>query len=312
MTAHTQTAHTAPMPQSSAGSTGTLDPVATFTELRQRLFGVAYRMLGSVADAEDILQETYVRWQEVVNSNTPVESPSAYLTTMVSRRCLDELRSARRQREAYVGPWLPEPLIKDDHLDPILSTEQADTISTAFLVVLEALSPGERAAFLLHDVFGYAYSELAHMLGRAEPACRQLVTRARRRIAERRPRFEVSREEHSRLLQEFTVAATAGNLDGLVSLLAEDVVLRADGGGVVQAARNPVLGADRVARFLLGVRNKVPAGLRYVDGPVNGLPGILMYDGSTLFGTMSFDVGAGKIRNVFIQVNPHKLPGTRP
>ena len=285
-----------------------MDAVATFSEQRPRLFGVAYRMLGSVADAEDVLQETYLRWQEVVNDHTPVESPSAYLTTMVSRRCLDELRSARRQRESYVGEWLPEPLIADDYLDPAQTTELADTISTAFLVVLEALSPGERAAFLLHDVFGYGYPELARILGRAEPACRQLVARARKRVAERRPRFEVSREEHSRLLQEFTQAATAGNLDGLVSLLAHDSVLRSDGGGVVNAARNPILGPDRIARFLLGIQEKAPPGLRYEDGIVNGLPGIIMRLHESIYGTVSLEVGDGKIQNIFIQVNPHKLP----
>src|SRR5688572_30035828 len=233
-----------------------MDAAAVFAEERPKLFGVAYRMLGSVTDAEDVIQETFLRWQEVVNAGTRVESPSAYLTTMVSRRCLDELRSARRRREEYVGAWLPEPLLEDDRLDPAATTELSDTLSTAFLVVLEALSPGERAAFLLHDVFGYEYPEIARILGRAEPACRQLVTRARRRVAERRPRFDVSPEVHARLLNEFLRAMTAGDLDGLVGLLAEDAVLRADGGGVVSAARNPIIGSERIAKWTIGALEK--------------------------------------------------------
>jgi RNA polymerase sigma-70 factor, ECF subfamily len=291
-------------------TTPTLDPVAVFTEARPRLFGVAYRMLGSVSDAEDIIQDTYLRWQEVVRTGAPIESPSAFLTTMVSRRCLDELRSARRRREAYVGQWLPEPLVEATVPDPAASTELADTVSTAFLVVLEALSPGERAAFLLHDVFGYGYDELSRILERGEPACRQLVARARKRIAERRPRFTVSPEVHDRLLQEFFQAATAGNLEGLVGLLAEDAVLVAAGGGVVQASRNPIEGADRVARFLLGVQAKAPPGLSYRLGPVDGRTGVLMELDGRLYGTAAFDVQAGRIQSVFVQVNPNKLPVT--
>jgi RNA polymerase sigma-70 factor (ECF subfamily) len=284
-----------------------MDAVAVFAEERPKLFGVAYRMLGSVADAEDVVQETYLRWQEVVDVGTAIDSPSAYLTTMVSRRCLDELRSARRRREEYVGEWLPEPLLADDRLDPAQQTELVDSLSTAFLVVLEALSPGERAAFLLHDVFGYEYPELARILGRAEPACRQLVTRARRRVHERRPRFEVSPEEHTRLLNEFMHASAAGDLDGLVGLLAEDAVLRADGGGIVTAARNPIVGADRVARWLFGVAQKAPPGLTSTVETVNGLPGIVMRVDGALYGVASIEVRDGRIQGVYIQVNPEKL-----
>jgi len=284
-----------------------MDAVTIFAEQRPKLFGVAYRMLGSVADAEDVIQETYLRWQEVADGGTGIESPSAYLTTMVSRRCLDELRSARRRREQYVGEWLPEPLLEDDRVDPEATTELEDSLSTAFLVVLEALSPGERAAFLLHDVFGYEYSELARILGRAEPACRQLVTRARRRVAERRPRFDVSPEEHARLLGEFMHATTAGDVDGLVSLLAHDAVLRADGGGVVTADSNPIEGADRIARWFFGVMTKAPPGFAIDFGPVNGLPGLVMRVEGAMYGVMSIEVRDSKIQNVYIQVNPEKL-----
>jgi RNA polymerase sigma-70 factor (ECF subfamily) len=285
-----------------------MDAVAVFAEQRPKLFGVAYRMLGSVADAEDVIQETYLRWQEVANADDEIQSPSAYLTTMVSRRCLDELRSARRRREEYVGEWLPEPLLEDDHLDPAATTELADSLSTAFLVVLEALSPGERAAFLLHDVFGYEYPELARILGRAEPACRQLVTRARKRVAERRPRFDVVPEEHERLLNEFLHATQAGDLNGLVSLLADDAVLRADGGGLVTAARNPVHGPERIARWSIGVVEKAQWDISYEVATVNGLPGLIMRSGSVLYGVISLDVRDGRIQNIYIQVNPTKLP----
>jgi len=286
-----------------------MDATAMFMEQRPRLFGVAYRMLGSVADAEDVVQETFLRWQEVIGPGAVVvESPQAYLTTMVSRRCLDELRSARRRREEYVGAWLPEPLLADDGLDPAAGAELADSLSTAFLVVLEALSPAERAAFLLHDVFGYAYPELARMLGRGEAACRQLVARARRRVAERRPRFDVQPEEHARLLEEFAQATRAGSLDGLVSLLAPDAVLTADGGGVVTAARNPIVGADRIARWILGVAAKSPTPVSMEIGPVNGQPGIRFYRDGALLGVTSIDVRDGRIQGVYLQVNPYKLP----
>lgn len=288
-----------------------MDAAVVFAEERPKLFGVAYRMLGSVADAEDVVQETFLRWQEVADSGTVIASPSAYLTTMVSRRCLDELRSARRRREAYVGEWLPEPLLEDDRLDPAATTELADSLSTAFLVVLEALSPGERAAFLLHDVFGYEYPELARILGRAEPACRQLVTRARRRVAERRPRFDVSPEVHTRLLNEFLHATAAGDLTGLVSLLAEDAVLRADGGGIVTAARNPIVGGERIAKWTIGVLEKATGNVSFAVTTVNGLPGAIMWIDGTLAGVMTVDVLGGRIQNVYIQVNPDKLSSNR-
>jgi RNA polymerase sigma-70 factor (ECF subfamily) len=284
-----------------------MDATALFAEQRPKLFGVAYRMLGSVADAEDVVQETYLRWQEVAAGETEIASPSAYLTTMVSRRCLDELRSARRRREEYVGEWLPEPLLEDGRLDPAATAELADSVSTAFLVVLEALSPGERAAFLLHDIFGYEYPELSRILGRAEPACRQLVARARRRVAERRPRFDVSPEEHTRLLAEFLHATTAGDLNGLVGLLAENAVLRADGGGIVTAARNPVVGAERIARWTLGVMEKASPDATFELTTVNGLPGAIMRVGGALAGVMSIDVRDGQIQDLYIQLNPDKL-----
>jgi RNA polymerase sigma-70 factor (TIGR02957 family) len=276
-----------------------------FARHRGLLFTVAYEMLGSASDAEDVVQETWLRWADV--DHAEVRDPRAYLVRIVTRQALNRLRSVARRREEYVGEWLPEPLLEDDCLDPAATTELADSLSTAFLVVLEALSPGERAAFLLHDVFGYEYAELSRILGRGEAACRQLVARARRRIAERRPRFDVSPDEHARLLTEFLHATQAGDVNGLVSLLAQDAVLRADGGGVVLAARNPIEGADRIARWTIGVMAKAPRDASFELTTVNGLPGAVMRVGGALFGVMSIDVREGRIQNVYIQLNPEKL-----
>jgi RNA polymerase sigma-70 factor (ECF subfamily) len=284
-----------------------LDATALFLEQRPRLFGIAYRMLGSVLDAEDVLQESFLRWQEAIAAGAAIESPGAYLATIVSRRCLDQLRSARHRREEYVGPWLPEPLIADEQLDPARIGEQADSLSMAFLVVLETLSPAERAGFLLHDVFGYGYPELARILERAEPACRQLVTRARRRLVERRPRFDVSPTTHAGLLDGLVSATTRGDVDGLMSLLAPDVVLQSDGGGRVAAALQPILGADRVARLLVSLAPTFDARFSFAVGTVNGLPGLIVRVDGQLNSTLSLDVDDGKIRGIFIVSNPEKL-----
>jgi RNA polymerase sigma-70 factor (ECF subfamily) len=285
----------------------TLDATAIFLEQRPRLFGIAYRMLSSVADAEDVLQESFLRWQETVEAGTVVESPGAFLATVVSRRSLDVLRSARRRREQYVGPWLPEPLLSDDRFDPARVGELADSLSMAFLVVLETLSPAERAAFLLHDVFGYAYPELSGMLERAEPACRQLVTRARRRLVERRPRFDISPEAHASLLNGLVAATSRGDVDGLMSLLSSDVVLQADGGGRVQAARIPIFGADRVARLLVSFPARFGQSLTVDVAPVNGLPGLIISVDGQINSVLTLDVRDGQIVGIFIVANPEKL-----
>jgi len=285
---------------------GTDARAGEFAAARRQLFAVAYRMLGSVADTEDVLQDTYLRWQSADRS--AVESAPAYLTTIVTRLCLDLLGSARRRRETYVGPWLPEPLVTDTSPDPAEAAELADSLSMAFLVLLESLTPLERAAFLLREVFGYGYDEVGRMLQRDEAACRQLVSRARRHVSGRRPRFAASRDEGERLTTEFLVACGTGDVDGLVVLLADDVVLWSDGGGVVSAARRPVVGADKVARFLVGIAHMDPGPLRIDLTWVNAAPGAVIRGPAGPISVMALDVADdGRIAGVHIVRNPEKL-----
>lgn len=268
------------------------------------LFGVAYRMLGSVADAEDVLQDAYLRWQDVDRS--AVRSAEAFLTTVVVRLSLDELGSARARRETYVGPWLPEPLLVDES-DPAAASELADTLSMAFLVLLETLSPLERAAFLLREVFGYDYDEIASMLDKQPAACRQLVARSRRHVEERRQRYDADRKRGTELAHTFLAACLSGDLDGMLALLAEDATLWTDGGGVVKAARRAIVGARKAARFLIAVTPNVPATATIHDAVVNGQPGVLIVDGGAAYLTMSFDVLDGRIAGIRVVSNPEKL-----
>ncbi len=277
-----------------------------FEAQRSRLTAIAYRMLGSSADAEDIVQEAYLRWRD--RPDRQVSAASSYLATIVVRLCIDELRSARSRRESYVGPWLPEPLLVDD-TEPGAATELADSLSLAFLVLLEELAPVERAAFLLHDVFDYGYGEIAGMLGRGEPACRQLVSRARRRVGERRHRFDADEREGRELAERFLAACGDGDLDGLMSLLSEDVVLWTDGGGKVKAARRPIHGRSKVARFLIAVAKEIPAGTEFRAAVVNGEPGYLFVEDGVVTTTVSFDVAEGQIVGVTSVLNPDKLRG---
>lgn len=284
-------------------------PTDAFTAHRTRLFGVAYRLLGSVAEAEDVLQESWVAWQRVDHAS--IEEPAAYLTTVVTRRCLDVLRSARVRRERYVGPWLPEPLLggaaataeSADAADPVLL---AESVRMAFLVVLESLSPAERVAFVLHDVFGYSHADLAEVLDRSEAACRQLVSRARSHVAARRPRYTADDTTVSGATERFLAACLGGDLDGLLAALHPEAELVADGGGKVNAARNVIVGADRVARFLIGT-----AGSSEITGvdlaTVNGAPGVVLAlaDGTTT--VCSIDVVDGLVRRVHLVRNPDKL-----
>lgn len=274
-----------------------------FEQHRARLFGIAYRMLGSVADAEDVVQEAFVRWQQA--DTAEIQSPRAYLSTVVTRLCLDQLRSARVQREQYIGPWLPEPLVTAD--TPAQQAELADALSTAFLLLLERLSPVERAVFLLHEVFDYDYAEIAPIVQKREDHCRQIARRARQRLAAERPRFEASREAHAELVHRFVDAARTGDLDALLHLLEADATLYSDGGGQVAAALKPIYGADKIARFILGLRKKAPAGTTFRLADVNGRPGLLVCVGPHLQSTWSFDVREGRVRGLFVVVNPAKL-----
>ena len=261
-----------------------IDPALSFEPHRRRLLGLAYRMLGSLAEAEDAVQDAYLRWHAVDRDH--VTDPRAFLTTATTRICLDVSRSARVRREKYVGPWLPEPVVDTKALAPDAQTELAEDLSIALLLALDRLSPLERAAFLLHDVFDCSFSEVARALDRSEAACRQLASRARTHVREARPRDEsVARDRtddattrHQELVLAFVDAARSGDLDALMSMLAEDARLVADGGGKVQAALNVIDGANRIARFIIGVRTKgFSEGTTWCFGPVNGLPGLIVY-----------------------------------
>jgi RNA polymerase sigma-70 factor, ECF subfamily len=284
-----------------------------FREQRPRLFALAYRMLGSAADAEDVLQDAWLRWQAA--NVTELAQPAAWLTTVVTRLCLDQLKSARVRRESYVGPWLPEPL-------PTASTSEGpadpatlhESISMAFLVLLEQLTPAERATYLLHEVFDYSHVEIAEMLALSADHCRQLALRARGHLRERRPRFAPSRERHERLLHEFLLAARAGQLEPLKRLLSEDIVLRSDGGGKATAALKPVRGSDHVARFFIGLASKIsrhplPIDFRILD--VNGWPALLTFEDGKLLHVLSVESDESTIHAVFVVLNPDKLQAVR-
>jgi RNA polymerase sigma-70 factor (TIGR02957 family) len=281
-----------------------------FEELRPSAFAIAYRMLGSVSEAEDVVQEGFLRLHRAREGGERIESPRAYLSTVVSRLSLDELRSARVRRETYVGEWLPEPLLVSGDDDPARKLEMADSLSLAFLVLLESLSPEQRAAFLLHEVFDEPYDRIAEIVGTSEPNARQLVSRARRHVEERRPRFEASRERQEQLATRFFAAAEDGDLEGLEELLAHDVVLHADGGGKAPAIRRAVHGRAKVARTLVAGlrRGSRLGGFTVRRQVVNGQPGALFLDrDGRLAGVMILDVAEGQIQSVSSIVNPDKL-----
>jgi RNA polymerase sigma-70 factor (ECF subfamily) len=280
------------------------NPAEVFAQHRPWLFGIAYRMLGSVMDAEDVVQEAYLRWERA--DREPVESPRAYLSTIVTRLSIDALREAQRRHEVYVGAWLPEPLVTGR--DPRDSAELADSLSTAFLVLLESLSPPERAAFLLREVFGYDYAELAQVLEKSEANCRQMVSRARGRIESREQRFEPSREEQERLLLRFVEATASGDYEALASVLAEDAAVYSDHGGKATAARRTILGPDKIARFFIGVQKRFPPAdfsMRLMS--LNGLPGAITFSGERPDAAFSFECVRGKIGRIYVVRNPDKL-----
>jgi RNA polymerase sigma-70 factor (ECF subfamily) len=271
-----------------------------FQSLRPLLFSIAYRMLGSAMEAEDILQEAFLRYENV----RQVESPRALLTTIVTRLCLNQLNSAQAQREVYIGPWLPEPILTEN--GPEL--DRGDSISLAFLVLLENLSPAERAAFLLREVFDYDYDEIARVLERSEDACRQLFSRARKHISDNRPRFTSTPEEHRRIMEQFLAVTSGGDMDGLLNMLADDVTVITDGGGKAVAAIHPVRGRQDVARFMLGVTRHAPQGARVDILEVNGRPGIIIRSADGVaFTHVSLTLRDGKIVRIHAISNPDKL-----
>jgi RNA polymerase sigma-70 factor (TIGR02957 family) len=281
-----------------------------FEELRPAAFAIAYRMLGSVSEAEDVVQEAFLRLHRMLREGERVESPRAYLATVVTRLCIDQLRSARARRERYVGEWLPEPLLASDEADPARHAEVADSLSLAFLVLLESLSPEQRAAYLLREVFDYPYDQIARIVGKSEDNTRQLVTRARRQVQERRPRFEASRERREVLARRFFAAAVDGELEALEELLAHDVVLHGDGGGKAPALAHPVHGRAKVARTLLAWFRAAAriGGISLQAAEVNGQPGALLADPEgRLVTVLSVDVADGQVQAIRSIVNPDKL-----
>jgi RNA polymerase sigma-70 factor (TIGR02957 family) len=283
---------------------------APLDDLRAPAFAIAYRMLGSVAEAEDVVQEALLRVHRAREAGERIESPRAYVATVTTRLSIDALRSARARRETYVGEWLPEPLVTDRADDPAAHAEMADSLSLAFLVLLESLSPEQRAVLLLRDVFDYGYGEIAEIVGKSEDNVRQLATRARRHVEERRPRFTVTREQHEELARRFFAAVQDGDVGALETLLAHDVELRGDGGGKAPALARMLRGRSRVARTIAAWGRqgaKIPgASIRPVA--VNGGPGalILAPDGA-LIGVMALDIAEGQVQAVASIVNPDKL-----
>lgn len=277
----------------------------TFERHRDHLFGIAYRMTGRVAAAEDAVQEAYLRWSDA--DADEIRSPRAYLSTVVTRFCLDELESARARREEYVGPWLPEPLTEDPEEAGRMSPERVESLSMAFFVLLEKLTPVQRAVFLLREVFDYEYDEIAELVGKKPATCRKVAQRARDRVDAEELRFEPSEETHRRLVEQFLAAVQRGDVDGLEAMLSEDAVLYSDGGGRVTAARRPVRGANPIARFMVGVAAKAPDGLAISVTRVNGLPGLVARVDGSPQSAWAFHVEGGEIRRVYAVVDPEKL-----
>ncbi len=277
-----------------------------FSEHQPLLFAVAYRMLGSAADAEDMLQETFIRWQNATKGE--IESPKAFLVTIITRLCINHLQSARVKREAYFGQWLPEPLVTAPRQNPLLSFEVDESLSLAFLLLLERLTPAERAVLLLREVFDYEYSEIASILDQTEPSCRQILRRARQHIKEVRPRFDATHEQREELLRKFNEASLQGDLAGLVALLSKEAVFYSDGGGKAPALPKPIYGAANITRGILeGLRKRVPENLarRFVE--INGQPGILSFLDGNPFSVFTIDVSEGRISHIYVVTNPEKL-----
>jgi RNA polymerase sigma-70 factor (ECF subfamily) len=276
-----------------------------FEQRRGAMTGLAYRMLGSRADAEDVVQDAWIRWRGVDPGE--VANPAGFLNKVVTRLCLDRLKSARARREVYVGEWLPEPVVDDDH--ERLRDHLGEDLTVAFLLTLERLTPLERAAFLLHDVFEVPFAEVAKTLGRGEAACRQLAARAREHVKAGKPRYRPSAEEEQRLTGAFLTAALSGDESLLRGILAQDVVLHADGGGVVNANLNPVFGLEKAVRLLMGITKKwpPPEGTTARLARINGAPGIVLSHDGVVFQTMGLEIADGRIAAVYTMRNPEKL-----
>jgi len=294
--------------------TGKLQVGDLYEELRPYMFAIAYRMVGSVSDAEDIVQDAFLRFHRATSEGEVVDSPKAYLSAVTTRLGIDHLRSARVRRESYVGQWLPEPLLTDEGSDVAQHAETADSLSLAFLVLLESLSPVERAVFLLREVFGYGYDEIARVVGKSEDNCRQIAVRARRQVDAKKPRFEASRQRKEELARRFFAAAAEGDAEGLLGLLAADVVAYGDGGGKAPAFPQPVFGRERVTRLLLGGSERARQ-LRVSTlqpAEINGQPGAVFFDpeGQPVL-VVSLDIADDQVQAIRAVSNPDKLSHLR-
>lgn len=283
--------------------------VETFEEYRPLLLSLAYRLMGTMMDAEDIVQEAFLRYQRAASEQ--IQSPRAYLSTIVTRLCLNQLTSARQKRESYTGPWLPEPVLTGSDISPLEPADkvsQLDSLSMAFMVLLEQLSPAERAVFILRAVFDYEYVEIGEMLDKSPAACRQLYSRSRRHLRDRRPRFESRPEEHARLLSNFMRSVSDGDLDPLTQLLAADVTVWTDGGGKTFAALRPIQGRAQAARFLIGSRRFLADGQQSVSlVEVNGRPSVVVQVDGRVVLWIDAELGDGGIQTLYVIANPDKL-----
>ena len=281
-----------------------------YLEFRPLMFSIAYRMTGSVSDAEDIVQEAFLRLTRVLRDGGNISSPKAYLATATTRLAITHLQSARVRRESYVGAWLPEPLVTGTEPDPAERAEMSDSLSMAFLVLLESLSPAERAVFLLHEVFAYDYREIAQITGKSETNCRQILTRARHHVDEGKPRFDASRAEREEVARRFFAAAEGGDMNALLEMLAPDVVVVGDGGGKALAAAGPFAGQLRVARFVAGLARQAPrvGGITIKLAWVNGQPGAVTYDvQDRIINVFALDIADGLVQAIHSVINPDKL-----
>lgn len=277
--------------------------IEVFNEHRKTLFGIAYRMLGQVSTAEDMVQEVWLRWQK--QSVEDVRSPKAWLVSTMTRLCIDQLRSARHTREEYYGVWLPEPLMVP--ADPDHTPGLSDSLTMAFMLMLETLDPVERATFLLREVFDYNYADTAAIVGKSEVNCRQIVRRARAQLEAQAKSPPPPNEQAERLVEQFLAATESGEMKQLLALLAEDAVIYSDGGGRVRAAGRPIISADHVSRFLIGIWPRLPADFEFRPATINGRTGILLHSQGELFGAFSFDIADALVQTIYIVLNPDKL-----
>jgi RNA polymerase sigma-70 factor (ECF subfamily) len=299
------------LPGEGASTNSTLQVVErqrlhSFQQYRSLLFAIAYRMLGSATDAEDLLQETFIRWQQT--SDLEIKSQRGLLVTILTRLAINQLQSARMKREQYFGNWLPEPVLTGPGQNPSIALEVNESVSLAFLLLLERLTPVERATLLLREVFDFEYSEISVVLEQSESNCRQILRRARQHIKERRSRFEASREQHDELLRRFTEASSQGNLEGLVALLSRDAVFYSDGGGKGPALPRPIYRPENIARGILeGLKKLVPKNLVRRPVEINGKPGIVSFLDGQPFSVFTLDVADGLISHIYVVTNPTKL-----